>query len=40
MVSLLEPLIIAGVLVLVVGWLAGEPFVVAYRRAAAPPGFS
>ena len=33
MVSLLEPLIIAGVLVLVVGWLAGEPFVVAYRRA-------
>jgi Mlc titration factor MtfA (ptsG expression regulator) len=33
MASLLEPLIIAGVLVLVVGWLAGEPFLVAYRRA-------
>ena len=33
MASLLEPMIIAGVLVLVVGWLAGEPLLVAYRRA-------
>jgi Mlc titration factor MtfA (ptsG expression regulator) len=33
MASFLEPLIIAGVLVLVVGWLAGEPLLVAYRRA-------
>jgi Mlc titration factor MtfA (ptsG expression regulator) len=33
MASLLEPLVIAGLLALVVGWLAGEPLLVAYRRA-------
>jgi Mlc titration factor MtfA (ptsG expression regulator) len=33
MASLFAPLIIAGVLALVVGWLAGGPLLVAYRRA-------